>query len=219
MVLLSVGLTVQSWTECQNLYLHQHQECPKVSYINKYKINCWIPASNKHTYLKTLILTLRIHTLNSAITAVKQHIKHVAKTTDLVGAKGLFRTCCCKKHRQALSKRNREAFMFQWVYMWTVLATCMCAKKANWTNTALTNIMQNAARKACRFHRSNGTWKVARGIQSEVGRIWNFGTPPGIYRKRHELLTSMEYALPRRKLTSKAHINAADFDLIPMLML
>ena len=95
MLLLSVGLTVQSWTECRNIYLHQHQEYPKVSYINK-KITAE-PVSNKHTYLKALILTLRIHTLNSAITAEKQHIKHVAKTTDLVGAKGLFRTCCYAK--------------------------------------------------------------------------------------------------------------------------
>jgi hypothetical protein len=48
-------------------------------------------------------LILRIRTLNSAITAAKQHMKHVAKTTDLVGAKGLFRTCCCKQHHQALN--------------------------------------------------------------------------------------------------------------------
>jgi hypothetical protein len=46
----------------------------------------------------------------------------------------------------------------------------------------------------------------------------NFWNSTRIY-KRHGLLTLMEYALPRRKLTSKAHINGADFDLIPMLML
>jgi hypothetical protein len=44
--------------------------------------------------------------------------------------------------------------------------------------------------------------------------------PHEIYKTRYELLlTSMEYALPRRKLTSKAHINGADLDFIPMLML
>lgn len=61
---------------------------------------------------------------------------------------------------------------------------------------------------------------MAREIQSEGnGMHMNFGTALEIYRKRYELLTSMEYALPRRKLTSKAHINGADLDLIPMPML
>jgi hypothetical protein len=66
--------------------------------------------------------------------------------------------------------------------MLTALATCMCAKKANWTTTALTKIIQNAARKACRFHRSNGTWKVVGKIQiskpRQWGCVWIFRTPP-----------------------------------------
>ena len=35
-------------------------------------------------------------TLKRAMTAEKQHMNDVAKISDFVGAKGLFRTCCCQ---------------------------------------------------------------------------------------------------------------------------
>jgi hypothetical protein len=64
---------------CQNPGLHQYQVYPESSDI--VKIILMIP---KHELTGT--------TLKRAMTAEKQHMNNVAKTSDFVGAKGLFRT-------------------------------------------------------------------------------------------------------------------------------
>jgi hypothetical protein len=59
--------------------------------------------------------------LNRAITAEKQHINNVANITDLVGMKGLFKTCCCQKAPSGTKPNEQEAFAIQWAHMLIML--------------------------------------------------------------------------------------------------